>query len=153
MSISAIEQPIEQKHTSKGNPNAILHYDVSLNNRQEKLLEKLPDFDSRVTIPKGSVNMPDLSALTAKTGDEFAMFTKGNTRLVIRGNGKMVNISIKDAEELAAAGYRWSGHTHPGSTSNSMTASQGDMDILHCFKQNMSVIYNAKGNFQTFYKE
>ena len=66
--IRAIEQPIEQQHTGKGNPNAILTFDVELNNRQAQLLEQLPDFDSRVTVPKSSVNMSDLSALTAKTG-------------------------------------------------------------------------------------
>lgn len=34
-----IELPIEQKHTGKGNPNAVLG--IELNNRQKDLLEKL----------------------------------------------------------------------------------------------------------------
>ena len=63
-----IELPIEQKHTGKGNPNAV--FGIELNNRQKDLLEKLSD----------------LSALTAHTGDEFALFTKGKDRLIIRGN-------------------------------------------------------------------
>lgn len=104
--IRAIEQPIEQQHTGKGNPNAILTFDVELNNRQAQLLEQLPDFDSRVTVPKNSVNMSDLSALTAKTGQEFAMFTKGQERLIIRGDANSVNIDIDTARQLAAAGYR-----------------------------------------------
>ena len=76
-----IELPIEQKHTGKGNPNAV--FGIELNNRQKDLLEKLSEFDSKVIVDKKSVNMADLSALTAHTGDEFALFTKGKDRLVI----------------------------------------------------------------------
>ena len=46
----------------------------------------LSEFDSKVIVDKKSVNMADLSALTAHTGDEFALFTKGKDRLIIRGN-------------------------------------------------------------------
>ena len=153
VSISAIEQPIEQQHTGKGNPNAILTFDTPLNNRQQKLLDNLPEFDSRVTVPKKSVNMSDLSALTAKTGDEFAMFTKGGERLIIRGNSMKVNINIDEAETLSENGYRWSGHTHPGIDSNCLISSYGDKSILKAFKQETSVIYNSKGKFSTFRKE
>lgn len=153
VAISAIEQPIEQQHTGKGNPNAILTFDVDLNNRQKELLENLPEYDSRITVPKEAVNMADLSALTAKTGDEFAMFTKGNERLIIRGNDKMVNIGIEDAQAFVSDGYKWSGHTHPGVDEYCLQASTGDMEILKCFNQEISVIYNSKGNFQTFEKE
>ena len=152
MAITAIEQPIEQQHTGKGNPGAILHFDKPLTNRQEKLLEQLPEYDSRVTVPKNSVSMADLAALTAKTGVEFAMFTKGSERLIIRGNAYKVKIEIDDAEKLAAMGYKWSGHTHPGTDNNCMQASYGDMGILKCFKQDISVIYNSKGDYLTFYK-
>lgn len=152
MTISAIENPIEQKHTGKGNPNAILHFDIELNNRQSKILEQLPEYDSRVIVSKNEVSMMDLSALTAKTGDEFAMFTKGNERLIIRGDSIMVNIGIDEATKLASDGYKWSGHTHPGIERYCLQASAGDMKILRCFKQETSVIYNSKGNFQTFEK-
>ena len=153
MSISAIDSPIEQKHTGKGSPNAILHFDIELNNRQKELLEALPEYDSRVTIPKESVNMADLSALTAKTGDEFALFTKGNERLVIRGNAYKVNIDIDEAKALAASGYRWSGHTHPGISEDFATPSMGDKNILKNFNQEISVIYNSTGHYRTFGKE
>lgn len=79
-----IKLPIEQKHTGKGNPNAV--FGIELNNRQEDLLEKLSEFDSKVIVDKKSVNMADLSVLTAHTGDEFALFTRGKDRLIIRGN-------------------------------------------------------------------
>lgn len=153
MTISTIENPIEQKHTGKGNPNAIVHFNVALNNRQSKILEQLPEYDSRVIVPKKSVNMEDLSAMTAKTGDEFAMFTKDNERLVIRGNSYKVNINTEEAKALVAQGYKWSGHTHPGTDINVLMPSDGDKQILRCFEQEQSVIYNSKGSYQTFGKE
>lgn len=151
--IRAIEQPIEQQHTGKGNPNAVLTFDVPLNNRQSAILARLGDYDSRVTVSKKDVNMADLAAFTAKTGHEFAMFTKGNERLIVRGNGVKVEIDLEQAAELAAAGYRWSGHTHPGDTINCLMPSPGDKAVLAAFKQDVSVIYNSKGQFATFEKE
>lgn len=153
MAISAIEQPIEQHHTGKGNPNAILIFDVDLNNRQKELLDKLSEYDSQITVSKETVSMADLSALTAKTGDEFAMFTKGNERLIIRGNSKMVSTDTDAAKLLANQGYKWSGHTHPGDTMLCLFPSDGDKAILKCFPQDISVIYNSKGEYATFGKE
>ena len=153
VTISGIDSPIEQKHTGKGNPNAVLIFDVPLNNRQQTLLDSLPNYDSRITVPRDSVNMTDLSALTAKTGDEFAMFTKGNERLVIRGNSYKVNINVEQAKSLAAKGFKWSGHTHPGTDINVLIASTGDKEILNCFPQSISVIYDSTGRFRTFEKE
>lgn len=153
MTISSIDSPIEQRHNGKGNPNAINIFGAELNNRQKQLLEQLADFDSNVIVPKDSVNMADLAALTAETGHEFAMFTKSGNRLIIRGNTNMVNIDIEKANQLAKEGYRWSGHTHPGVDFNCLTASPGDKSILRCFPQNTSVIYNSKGQYLTFDKE
>lgn len=150
MNINSIEQPIEQRNTGKGNPNAVLTFGTELNNRQKKLLEKLTGYDSRATVPKKSVRLSDLSALTAYTGDEFAMFTKGGERLIIRGNKIKVEVNKEDALKLAEKGYRWSGHTHPGTDYECLTASPGDMGILKCFKQTRSAIYNSKGQYLTF---
>lgn len=150
VTISGIDSPIEQKHTGKGNPNAVLIFDVPLNNRQQALLDSLPNYDSRITVPRNSVNMTDLSALTAKTGNEFAMFTKGGKRLVIRGNEYRVNINIEQAKTLAAQGFKWSGHTHPGVGHLCLASSDGDKAILKAFGQETSVIYNSQGQFSTF---
>lgn len=147
-----IEMPIEQKHTGKGNPNAVLTFGVELNNRQKRLLEQLSDFDSKLIVNRSEVNMADLSALTAQTGHEFAMFTRGEERLIVRGNEYMVQIDIDTAEQLAKSGYRWSGHTHPGTDFLCMQPSDGDYAVLNCFSQNNSVIYNSKGDFRTFEK-
>ena len=147
-----INSPIKQTHTGKGNANAILMFDVELNNRQQELLNKLPEYGSKTTVPKDSVNMADLSALTAKTGVEYAMFTKGGERLVLRGGVADVPIYKSDALRLASEGYRWSGHTHPGTNFICLSASAGDLGILNCFPQQTSVIYNSKGEYLTFSK-
>ncbi len=80
---SKSELTIMSRNSGKGNPGAIMHFDVELNNRQSNLLSKLDGYDSSVVVKKGDVNLKDLAAITAKTGDEFAMFTRGSQRLII----------------------------------------------------------------------
>ena len=150
MYIESIDKPIEQRHTGKGNPNAVLHFDVELNNRQQRLLDALPVYNSRTSVPKGDVSMTDLSALTAKTGDEFAMFTKEGTRLIIRGNSFRVEITPEEAYAMGKNGYVWSGHTHPGIDMNALQPSSGDYAILNQFNQESSSIYNSTGNHIIF---
>lgn len=150
VTINSIEKPIEQKHTGKGNPNAILHFDVALTKRQQAVLDSLPDYNSRTVITKSDVNMADLSALTAKTGDEFAMFTKSGERLIIRGNSYMVEITPEEAHRMGIDGYSWSGHTHPGVDFNALQPSAGDYAILNQFRQESSAIYNSAGQYITF---
>jgi len=147
-----IDSPIDQRNTGKGNPNAVLHSGRPLNVRQQKLLDMLPEYNSRATVDKKDVNMKDLSALTAVTGVEFAMFTKGQERLIIRGNNIHVNINPEAAAQLNEQDYTWSGHTHPGYSELCLWASDGDKLILNQFKQETSVIYNSKGQFLTFDK-
>jgi len=149
---SIIDSPIDQRDTGKGNPNAILHFDRPLNNRQQKLLDMLEGYDSKTTINKKDVSMKDLSALTAVTGDEFAMFTKGQERLIIRGSPKHVNVNIKYAKELSEQGYKWSGHTHPGNGANVKLPSDGDILILQQFAHENSVIYDWSGKYEKFSK-
>lgn len=150
VTINSIELPIEQRNTAKGNPNAILLFERPLNNRQQKLLDMLPDYDSRIIVKKKDVSMRDLAALTAKVGNEFAMFTKGNTRLIIRGDKNSVNIDVEQAKELCEEGYKWSGHTHPGITDFCMEISDGDFAVWECFAQEFIAIYNSKGNYRTY---
>lgn len=145
-----IRSPIEQRHTGKGVPGAIIHIGRPLNNRQKTLLDRLPKTGSRVVVRKKDVSMKDLSALTASTGNEFAMFTKGGERLIVRGNAYRTPIGIKEAKELREEGYRWSGHTHPGIDHNCLQASSGDIGVLNVFGQEFSVIYNSIGAYQVF---
>lgn len=146
----SIDKPINARDSSVGKPNAVSILGSKLSKRQETLLTSLNGYNSRVTVGKRDVSMKDLSALTAKTGDEFAMFTKGGERLIVRGNGVRVQIDTEEAAQLAAAGYRWSGHTHPGNGVNVMFASDGDYDILNAFGQKRSVVYDMYGRYELF---
>ena len=94
--------------------------------------------------------MLDLAALTAKTGNEFAMFTRKGERLVVRGNSNRVLIDERRATALRGAGYRWSGHTHTGFSDASLTVSNGDRIILSIFGQKNASVYNAVGKHEVF---
>jgi hypothetical protein len=94
--------------------------------------------------------MLDLSALTAKTGDEFAMFTKAGQRLIVRGNDANVPLTYDSMFELRDKGYRLSGHTHPGTSMTDLIASGGDIETLNILEQDKSVIYNALGKYAVF---
>ena len=148
-----IHSPIEQRHTGKGKPSAMLHFDRPLNRRQQALAEQLPRFDSRVIVPKKSVALRDLAALTACTGDEYALFTRKSQRLLVRGNATMTNITTEMARDLALRGWRWSGHTHPGTDSFCLLPSDGDKAILRVFGQDESCILNSMGLWNTFGKD
>lgn len=146
--MATIRQPIEQRNTGKGNPSAVLHFDRPLNNRQAKLLAQLPEYDSRAVVRKRDVNMHDLAALTAQTGVEYAMFTRKGERLIVRGNERMTNITPEIAAQMAADGWRWSGHTHPGIDYLSTQASDGDYAVLGAFTHDRTLIVNAKGELR-----
>ena len=67
---------IENRFTGVGQPDDIFRHGLSLDNRQQRVLDELPGTGSKAVFGKEDVSMLDLSALTAKTGDEFAMFTR-----------------------------------------------------------------------------
>ncbi|MFR2745840.1 MAG: phage minor capsid protein [Roseburia hominis] len=144
---------IERKNNEKGNANAITHFGTGLNKRQTYLLEQLSGYDSRCVVSKKNVKLSDLSALTAQTGVEFAMFTKGSERLIIRGDERSVNVSKSYALELKLLGYRWSGHTHPGIDDFCLMPSSGDKEILSIFSQDCTAIYNSTGKWYVLEKE
>ncbi len=141
---------IMSRNSGRGNPNAITHFGAELNTRQKNLLQQLPDYDSSIIVKKGDVNLKDLSALTAETGNEFAMFTRGSQRMIIRGNSNKVNINGSMAQELYNAGFKWSGHTHPGTGINVKLESIGDKYILKQFNQRQSVILDDQGRINIF---
>lgn len=151
--MSAIHSPIEQRNTGKGNPSAMLHFDRPLNHRQQTVLDKLPAFDSKTRVNKNDIALRDLSALTAKTGDEYAMFTRKGERMIVRGNAFMTNITLEMAKELAAQGWKWSGHTHPGTDHFCLFPSDGDKAVLAAFNQDESCIVNSMGMWNTFRKD
>ena len=143
--ISSMERPIEQAHP------ADIIWGRELNHRQKEILDNLPNRGSRYVARKRDVSMLDLSALTANTGDEFAMFTRKGERLIVRGNKVGVPLSVDDLKNLRTNGYRWSGHTHVGDRDVNLVSSEGDKLALKTMKQQNSVIYNAAGKHRLIY--
>lgn len=113
---------ISATNLSRGKAEAILNFkrlgaakpEDLLSTRQRTMLKRLPDEGSRTVIARKDLNLADVASLTAATGVEFAMFTRGPQRLIVRGTPRTVPITVDDARRLASDGWRWSVHTHPG---------------------------------------
>lgn len=148
-----INAPIESRNRGAGNPSAVSYLGRPLNNQQQAILDNLPEYGSRHVVSKKSVSMKDLSALTAQTGDEFSMFTKGKQRLIVRGDSYRTPITVDEAKRLRAEGYKWSGHTHPGGDRSSLQPSEGDHLILAAFEQESSVIMNSVGQREIMWSD
>lgn len=139
-----------------GRPSAILHGYGNLSRTQQGLLDNLAEFGSQTLVRKASVSMNDLAALTAKTGDEFLMLTLGGRRMIVRGSSQGFHGLVTEewAKQMAAQGWRLSGHTHPilrgQSSLSSLMSSGGDRQILEIFGQQRSVIHNTLGDWSVF---
>jgi hypothetical protein len=135
---------------ANGNPEAIVRGLGELNARQAAVLAQLPLSDSQVIVGK-AFGLNDLAALTAATGDEFAMFSTGGRRLIIRGGADSVEfIDTEKASELAAQGWRLSAHVHPGTDSSVLRSSEGDRAVLGAMGGNRSAILNSVGQRSLF---
>ena len=147
--LKGLRSPLERSYR-KGNPAGIELFGDSLNNKQKYILSKLQKFGDSYSFPKKYVSMRDLAALTATTGAEFAMLTKGNERLIIRGGPYETPMTDDEATEYRKQGYRLSGHTHPGITRDTLSGSKGDRRMLGLFEQGQSLVYNSGGKGYVF---
>lgn len=137
------------KHRGEGTPMGVA-FGAELSKRQKAIDEKLKDFNSSIEVPKKAVSMMDLATLTRYNKVEYSLFTKGQTRLIIRGDEEHVHITEDMAKQMAEDGWKWSGHTHPGTERVDTLQSPGDILILKAFGQKQSVIYNANGSHRKF---
>jgi hypothetical protein len=135
-----------------GNPAAISRGFGQLNTRQATVLGQLPEYGSSTIVPK-SFGQGDIAALTAQTGDEFAMFSTGGRRLIYRGDASSVPIAPELAEQLAARGWRWSNHTHPGNSVGVLRSSPGDRAVLGAMGGQRSALFNSTGQWRIFTPE
>ncbi|PAT43023.1 hypothetical protein CK621_05670 [Vandammella animalimorsus] len=119
---------------ARGNPAAIVRGLGELNRRQAAALDALPAEGAKAIVHQ-SFGLRDLAALTAATGDEFAMFSTGGRRLLVRGNKTSVPITPDMARDLAQNGWRWSAHTHPGTSTNVLRSSPGDRAVLGAMRE------------------
>jgi hypothetical protein len=131
--------------TSASRLRAISAGASDLSPRNASVLAQLEGYGSRAVIPKKGFGQSDLAALSAATGDEFAMFTTGGRRLLVRGNAGGVPISLADgsAQSLANQGWRWSSHMHPD---GSLLSSAGDRAVLSVFRNSRSSIMTPTGS-------
>ena len=108
-----------------------LNSELSLNNRQKRILELLDNPGDTALVRKKSVSMNDLRQLTNVTGDEFNMFTRGGRRLIIRGRGNRIRVSEEMYNDILNGLYgKFSGHTHPGYSLNPGPADEPFLKIL-----------------------
>ncbi|HHU52711.1 MAG TPA: hypothetical protein GXZ43_01340 [Clostridiaceae bacterium] len=149
----ASNNQIEARNPADGTGAGIYTGYAKLTKRQQKLDAMLPESGKRITINKRDIKMKDLSALTAKNGCEYAVFTKGGQRILARGSSTNAMVSTEYLENLAKDGWRFSGHTHPGVGHVVRMSSQGDKNVLKLFKQKQSVIYDSVGGFDVFDSE
>jgi RHS repeat-associated protein len=135
-----------------GNPAAIARGLGTLNTRQATVLDQLPG-SGYSTIVSKAFGQRDLAALTAYTGDEFAMFSTGGRRLVFRGNVDSVPITPEAAVSLSEQGWRWSTHVHPGFDTRVLRSSEGDRAILGAMGGRQSTVLNSLGQRRLFTPE
>ena len=140
--------------SASGNPKDIIFEGAELNKRQQKLLQQLQNYGDRAIVRKSDVNLNDISALTAYSGNEYALFINSGRRMVIRGDSRTVPGDINIAQNLSGQGWRWSGHSHPGMTRTVLAPSRPDRIILQQFKnQTYSATVNSVGGYQRFSKD
>ena len=122
---------------------------ADLSGGQAAVLAQLSGFGSRTIISKSGFGHSDLAALSASTGDEFAMFTTGGRRLIVRGDATSVPIGLLDgsAQALASQGWRWSAHVHPD---GSLMSSIGDRSVLAIFPNTRSAVLDPFGRRALF---
>ena len=136
--------PEINSRNSVGRPSAVAS-GAKLNKRQVSLLSSLQKGGDYVIVNKKAVGMRDLAALSAHEEVEFALLTRKNKRMVIRGNLTNVSaINERTVSRYRDNGWKWSGHTH---VRGGLVPSDGDLKILKMFNQKQSAIYDAMGRY------
>ncbi len=147
--LRAARQPV----ISASTPAEIAWGTGKLSSRQNALLEALPSVGSELRLHKSMINTTDLAALTAYTGNEFAIFTRGSQRLVVHGDVTNMGLSVKQLKSFKEQGFKFSAHTHPTNTTLGryvLDASGGDRLALEIFGQERSLILDSLGRRNIF---
>lgn len=127
---------------------------LGLSTKQQAILNEVPFVGSRVVVPKRYLRAQDVVALSRKTGNEFAVLTRGNERMLIRGGKTFVPMRPSQAAALKAQGWRLSYHTHPVIEYNGRRLlpfpSLGDRFFVSLFGQERSGVRDFAGQWQVF---
>ena len=122
-----------------------------LSEKQKELLSKISKPGDYLICRKKDVKIKDIAYYTAITGNEFAIFTRGNERLIIRGTHTRTRID-QIWNKLKTEGWKFSAHTHPGLSENSLRPSTDDGIVLQELGQEQSVTLNPAGEHKRFNK-
>jgi hypothetical protein len=143
---------VERLAINASSPSEIAWGYGNLSSRQANILESLQKPGQYSQLYKSDVNLTDLAALTAHTGDEFALFTLGSRRIVVRGTSSRLEIGAGLSNKLISQEWRWSVHTHPGLSDRVLMASgfPGDRSTLQLLNQERSLILNSAGRRSIF---
>lgn len=149
------ELEIRSRNTSSiGKPSLIYNTSYGkLSVTQQRILTKLQNSMVCKFNKKSdniSIDMKDLSALTAYTGLEFSLFERNDCYVVAKGSETGLHLSADLSMKLIRGGFKWSGHTHPGDTQLCLIPSEADFETLRKFKQKSSRIYNSVGKMYIF---
>ena len=122
---------------------------VNLKARQEAIYQKIPNRNDAEIFRKKQVNIKDLAALTAYTGDEFALFYKGKRAIVVHGSPSNCNVYGETYDTIIREKWVWIAHSHP--TTTKLKPSPSDVDSLKLFTwQKESSIIDLKGKIINF---
>ena len=122
---------------------------AELKGRQAEILKLVPDRDGVATLRKKQVRVKDLAALTAHTGDEFALFTKGRRAIIYHGSPNGCTITGKTSDQIITERWEWVAHSHP--TTTQLYPSREDINALKRFTwQKDSSIIDLNGSTITF---
>ena len=120
---------------------------AKLSEADAKILETIAERFSWTEVPTEAADIYTLAALTARTGDEFAMFARGNVKIIMHGasaNGIPWTLPEDLARRVFDEQLRWTGHSHP--TTMNLRASDDDRKTLAVFKwQKKSTIVDLTG--------
>lgn len=122
---------------------------VTLRKKQKEALSKVPEAGNWNYFRNKEVTIQDLAALTAATGDEFALFSGRNGKIVIHGNSMKWNIPEDAWNEINNHQMTWLAHSHP--TMANLRESPEDIETLKLFTwQAKSCIVDLNGSVKEF---
>lgn len=121
----------------------------ALNRRHKFLFDKIPEVGSWTRVKTHQASLEDLAALTAFTGDEFALFSAKGYKIIYHGKKRKWDIPNDVFEEICNKKMIWEGHSHP--YPGDLSSSPEDRKTLSLLTwQKKSSIIDVEGTTKTF---